>query len=211
MKKFLLPIGVICLTLFLLVACSDKDAGNENNEKEEENEENVDEIDVELTIEELSDTLIKALDNRDMELVATYVHPEKGLLFSPYVYVTDAAVVLNKNEVDQMMDRDQIKQWGIYDGKGSPIELAPSEYFDEFLDMTPFLEPDDILINDLQERGNTLNNVQEVFPDAQIIEYYNGGSEEYAGIDWSSVLLVYETNANESLQLIAIIRDMWTI
>lgn len=239
MKKYLLPTMIICIALFMLAACSDKDDtedndSNENNEteevdSEEENkaessedatedateeatEDATDESDEEeFDIEELSERMVEALDDRDMEFVAKYVHPEKGLLFSPYVYVMDEAVVLNENEVASMMDSDEIYEWGTYDGKGSPIDLTPTAYMDDFMDMTPFLDPDELLIDDLKERGNTLNNVNEVFPDAQVIEYYNDGSEEYAGIDWSSILFVYETDEAGSLQLVALIRDMWTI
>lgn len=214
MRKYLLPMLIMSLALCMLAACSQKDDDKKSDSAEEKNndessqEENADE---ELSIEELSDVMIEALDERDMESVASYVHPEKGLLFSPYVYVKDDAVVLDENEVASMMESDEIYEWGTYDGKGTPIELTPADYFDEFMEMEPFLEPDDILIDDLQDRGNTLNNIDEVFPNAQVIEYYNDGSEEYAGIDWSSIVFVYETDAAGSLQLLAIIRDMWTI
>lgn len=181
------------------------------NEDETQDNENLTEENDKLDIQTLSNNIIKALDERDMETISTYVHPEKGLLFSPYIYVTEDAVVFDKSEVSGMLESEEKFNWGDYDGKGTPIELTPAEYFDKFLDMAPFLNQDEILIDNLQDRGNTKNNVKETFTDAQIIEYYNEGSEEYGGIDWNSILLIYEEDEAGQLQLIAIIRDMWTI
>lgn len=165
----------------------------------------------EADMEDLSDEIIEALDERDMEAVATYVHDEAGLIFSPYVYVEEDAVLFAAEDVASMLDSSEPLVWGNYDGEGSPIELTPEEFFEEFLDMTPFLEANDVLVDDLQDRGNTTNNIAEAFPDARVVEYYNDGSEEYAGIDWESVNLVYEENEVGQPQLVALIRDMWTI
>lgn len=173
-----------------------------------ENNESTDEDNEQLEIEPLSDKIITALDEKDMETVARYVSPEKGLLLSPYVYVIEEAVVFDKSDVRSMLEVDEKYKWGNYDGKGTPIELTSSEYFDEFLDMTTFINEDEILIDDLQARGNTKNNIEETFPDPRVIEYYNEGTEEFTGIDWSSLLLVYDEDDSGELYLVAIVRDM---
>lgn len=180
---------------------SDKNAGNDHSTNEEH----------ELTMRELSDEIIEALDNKDMQTVTQYVHPEKGLLFSPYVYVEEDAVVFEKSEVASILDSEEIYDWGNYDGKGTSIKLTPSEYFDEFIETKPFLVPDDVIENDPQDRGNTINNIEETFPRGQMIEFYDEGSEEYAGIDWLSINLIYEEDGLGALKLVAIVGDMWTI
>lgn len=181
---------------------SDADEPDNNNDTDAEEE---------ADVQEVSDKIITALDERDMDTVAEYVDPEKGLTFSPYVYVTDDAVRFDKEDVPSMLDSDEAFVWGDYDGKGDPIELTPADYFDEFIDMEPYLEPDDVLVDDPQDRGNTKNNIKDVFPNTTVIEYYNDGSDEYGGIDWQSVDLVYDENDTGELQLVAIVRDMWTI
>lgn len=209
MKKVFLQIIPIMAIILLLSACN----GNENMNQEEtdKSEDNNEAVEEPLTLREISDEIIKALDTRDMDTIANYVDPEDGLLFSPYVYVIDEAVVFEKNEVASLLESNEKYNWGSYDGKGTPIELTPSEYFDEFLNMTAYQDPDSVLKNDPQHRGNTKNNLKERFPEAELIEYYADGSEEYAGMDWSSIYLVYKKDDTEHLQLIAIIRDMWTI
>lgn len=204
---------VLGMSLFqgdLLQMAGDKDENNEelndtNDDDETKQEERLD-------IRELSDKIIVALNKRDMQTVAEHVDPEKGLIFSPYVYIDESVQVFNKSDVSSMLDNEEIFVWGDYDGKGTPIELTPTEYFDEFLDVKPQLNPDDVLVDEFTVRGNTINNILDVFPDATVIEYYHEGSEEYAGIDWSSINLVYEQDDETgALQLVAIVRDEWTI
>lgn len=184
------------------------DPNTDNGENREQTDKGDDKL---LTPEEISNQLVQAIESKDMKTIADFVHPEKGLLFSPYVHVNDDAVVIEQTDIANLLASDEVFTWGVYDGKGTPIELTSAGYFEVFLDMTPYKEPDEILINNLQNRGNTLNNIREKFPNATIIEYYHDGSEEYAGIDWSSVLFVFEEDVNGVIQLIAIIRDMWTI
>lgn len=189
----------------------DDQEADTDDEKMEPEENNDSEAEENLSGEEISNIVIEAVMQEDWQTIANYVHPEKGLLLSPHVHVEDDAVVIEKDKVSSLLASEEVFDWGLYDGKGTPIELTPAEYVEEFLDMTPYEQPDEILVNDLQDRGNTINNVQEKYPDAEIIEYYYGGSEEYAGIDWSSVLFVYEKSESGDVQLIAIVRDMWTI
>lgn len=184
----------------------DKVDGSADNDKNSDKEDNK-----LLTPEEISEQLVEAIEREDMVTIAHFVHPEKGLLFSPYVHVDDSAVVIEQVDIANLLLSDEVFTWGVYDGKGTPIELTPAGYFEKFLDMTPYEETEEILINDLQNRGNTINNMREKFPNATIIEYYHEGSEEYGGNDWSSVLFVFEEDIDGVNQLIAIIRDMWTI
>ncbi|MUV36683.1 hypothetical protein JNUCC1_00487 [Lentibacillus sp. JNUCC-1] len=163
-------------------------------------------------IREASDEILQAIKQRDMKSIAEMAHPDKGVLFSPYVYVEENAVNVSKDELSDLMQEPDQRLWGHYDGSGKPIELTPKAYFDEFLDVSKYLnDPDEVLIDDPQHRGNTVNNVKETFPDSKIIEYYDGGSEEYAGIDWSSIILVYEKDDSGKWKLVAVVRDMWTI
>ncbi len=187
-----------------------EDGTTEENDSESDNDDEENEPQP-LALFELSDLLIEAMSQDDWETVSEFVHPNEGLLFSPYIYIDEDAVIIDQEDVANLPNSDEIFTWGVYDGKGSPIELTPEDYFEEFLEMTPFLEPDEVLIDTPQDRGNTINNVTEVFPNAHIVEYYHAGSEEYSGIDWSSVLLVFLEDEDGTNQLVAIIRDMWTV
>lgn len=168
-------------------------------------------ISLQKDIKKLSKTIIKALNEYDMETIALYVNKEKGLLFSPYVYVTEEAVKFEQAELTTLLEDDKTYIWGDYDGKGTPIELTPKHFFDEFMDIEQLLDPDDVFIDDPQDRGNTENNIHDVFPDETVVEFYDEGSEAYAGIDWSSINLVYAKDEEGIYTLVAIVRDVWTI
>lgn len=223
MQKTYSIILILLTCSFLLIACTKNDNNSVEDEKKPEQEENngantipentedEPEESESLNVEEISNEIIEAIIDKDMKTIAKYVHPEKGLLFSPYIYVEEDAVVIDKKDIQTLLKSNHVFNWGLYDGKGTPIQLTATDYFDAFLDMTPYLEPDEILIDLLQERGNTLNNIDEKFPNSKVIEYYYDGSEEFSGIDWSSVLFIYDEVENGMYNLRAIIRDMWTI
>lgn len=229
MKNKYLLLSIVFTFSLVLAACTNGNTSNteesnpnkpeingdvdesQGNSDDPYNNDSDSETPVSFTAEEITEQMIGAIADEDMETLAQHVHPEQGLLFSPYVHVQDDAVVVDQEDVANLLASNDVLTWGLYDGKGTPIELTPAAYFEEFLDLSPFEEPTDILINDLQDRGNTTNNIDDKFPTATVIEYYNEGSEEYAGIDWSSILFVYEEDTNGDDKLIAIIRDMWTI
>ncbi|WP_226037869.1 hypothetical protein [Aquibacillus saliphilus] len=163
------------------------------------------------SIEEKAQTILQAINNRNAEVLANHVHSEKGLLFSPYVFVEEDAVVIKKTNARTMLDDNQEYLFGQFDGSGKPIEMTISEYFEEFLSIEALLDPDEILVDQPKQRGNTINNIKEVFPDAKVVEFYQSGSEEYEGMDWSSVNLVFEQNQDGVWKLVAIVKDQWTI
>lgn len=165
-----------------------------------------------VTLDDIADEVIVALNGRDMTTIDTYVHASKGLLFSPYVNVKPDAIHISKQEIPTLLDSIDVLDWGIYDGIGSPILLTPSDYFDEFLDMSLFLQPDAVFVNEFPEqRGNMINNLIEVFPESLLVEYYHEGTDQYSGMDWESVILVFLQDEAADYYLIAIVRDMWTI
>ncbi|KGX90147.1 hypothetical protein [Pontibacillus marinus] len=73
--------------------------------------------------------------------------------------------------------------WEEADGSGKPIELTPREYFDRFVYNQSFEDPDEILVNEIKQRGNTKNNIKEAFPNSHVVEFYRSGTEENGGMD----------------------------
>ena len=73
-----------------------------------------------------------------------------------------------------------------------------------------FIKAEQIGINSVVRSGNSLENVKDVFPDAEFVEFHFPGSEEYGQIDWESLKLVFE-DYNGKRKLIAIIHSQWTV
>lgn len=169
-------------------------------------------IDPQIALEAAADEVIIALNDRDMAAIDAYVHASKGLIFSPYINVKPDAVHIPKQEIPTLLARTDVLVWGEYDGIGTPIALTPADYFDEFLDLSLFLQPDEKLVNaNPEQRGNMINNLIELFPESLFVEYYHEGTVEYAGMDWESVVLVFLQDESADYYLIAIVQDKWTI
>ncbi|WP_117168682.1 hypothetical protein [Paraliobacillus sediminis] len=168
-------------------------------------------LDQQVSVEQKAEEIIRALANKEMAFISNTVHEEKGLLFSPYIYIEEDAITFEKNEVTNLLEDMETYLWGNYDGSGKPIEQTPNEYFEEFIDAEPLLDPDEVRVDSFEQRGNLINNIEDVFPEAKVIEFYTEGSDEYEGMDWSSINLVFEQNEHDIWKLVAIVTDQWTI
>ncbi len=158
------------------------------------------------SLKQQANKVLTLLTNENMEALANQVHPEKGLLFSPYVYVKSNAVTFSRDEIANLLEVNSVYEWGSQDGSGKPIKLTPSDYFDEYVNASFFSNADEINVNNLKNRGTMLNNIRDVFPNAQTVEFYQNGKEELA---WESLTLVFE-DVDGSRKLVAIVHGEWT-
>lgn len=155
--------------------------------------------------------VIDVLNRTDMNTLAGFVHEEQGLLFSPYVNVSDDDLVFQQEQIANFNEDNQVYYWGDYDGSGYPIELTPREYFDAFIHEEVLVDSDQLFVDASNQHGNVLNNLAEVFPEAAIVEAHYQGTEDEAYINWFSLHFVFEQNQHDSWKLVAIVSDQWTI
>jgi hypothetical protein len=165
-----------------------------------------------ITIAETSDKIIRAISNKDSELISEFVHPFKGVRFTPYTYVsTEKDVVLNQEEVKNFFNDQTIYTWGFYDGIGGDIYLTSSQYYDDFIYTADFVNAEDIGYNEVLSIGNMSENQFAVYNNAIVVEYYfSGFNPEFGGIDWQSLRLVFEQYEGD-WKLVGIIHNQWTI
>lgn len=144
--------------------------------------------------------------------MAEYVHPDKGVRFTPYTYVsTEHDVVFYPEAARNLFSDENQYLWGSYDGTGWDILLTPAEYYDRFVYSHDFANAPQVGYNEFLSFGNMLENQFEVYPDAVIVEYYFPGFEaQYEGMDWKSLRLVFEQHQG-SWKLVGIIHNEWTI
>jgi hypothetical protein len=84
------------------------------------------------------------------------------------------------------------------------------QYIDKFVYNADFLNAEKTAYNQVIGKGNSLNNLGEVFPNHPFIEYYfSGFDEKYAGMDWTSLRLVFKLHQG-NYYLVAIVHDQWT-
>lgn len=175
-------------------------------------------LESELNAEGSNNLLVKVIEviglikDKDMTGLSTYVHPTKGLRFTPYPYIdVQKDLVFAADQVADLAQNTEVYTWGSYDGKGDPINLAFNDYYDEFIYDEDFANPHMIGNNVAIGTGNTIDNVKEAYPDGYFIEFYFKGFEpKYEGIDWRALKLVFEEE-NGTWYLVGIVHGQWTI
>ena len=155
---------------------------------------------------------VTALKERDWAALALAAHPEKGVRISPYVHVdTKQDVVLTREEIKRLQDDKTLRTWGTYDGSGEPIKLTFAEYYDKFLYNHDYAKPEKSAYDEPIGKGNTVNNIKEVYPGSHFVEYYFSGFDpKVHGMDWASLILVFEEKGG-AWYLTGLVRNQWTI
>ena len=172
------------------------------------------------SLEATADSVLRLLHNDQWEALSEMVHPERGVTFSPYAYVDPLEVVTLSRENVAGIDADStVYLWGVEDGSGNEIRATPLVFIDQWITDRDFTAAQRGARDQVSVSGNILNNLPHAFydepPDVSareitFIEYYLEGSEQYSGMDWAALRLVFE-RVEERWYLLGIVRDRWTI
>lgn len=156
-------------------------------------------------------TVLFALKNQDFVTLATFVWPQ-GLRFSPYENVniwTD--IVLDTVVVKNALSISSSRIWGTYDWSWAPIDLWIGQYFEKFVNDADYANAPEVIYNQSTQRGNTINNIAQVYQGKSRVEYYFSGFDaQYEWMDRKSLTLVFEQE-NGQRYLIGIIHGQRTI
>jgi hypothetical protein len=165
------------------------------------------------TVLEAASSVIITLRNGDMTTLTSWVHPYKGVRFSPYSYVnTNTDLAFKKDELQSLMEDSTKHVWGNFAGSGEPIDMTYANYHQQFIYDVDFITDADIAINEVLGKGNTVNNIYEAYPKEShdFVEYHIKGIEPtFEGMDWRSLRLVFE-KLGDDFALVGIIHDQWT-
>ncbi|WP_027962975.1 hypothetical protein [Halalkalibacillus halophilus] len=162
--------------------------------------------DTQTIVQEQANEVIQALAEEDFEVLAGFVHEQQGLLFSPYVNLSDDDLVFSAEEVRDFNVDDTVYEWGVEDGSGFPIELTPAEFIQEHIYQRDYHNADEITYNDFESRGTMENNLEEFFTEPEVIEFYVAGESDF---EWNSLYVVFEESEDGSYRLVALVNDEW--
>ncbi len=161
-------------------------------------------------LKKINQIVIKLIKNRDISALSKYAHPKKGIMFSPYSDLkNNDNQIIEKKELVKIYEKNEELVWGEYDGTGTRILLTFDNYFDRFIYDEDFIEYEPNY-DSIMGTGNTLENMNSVFPNARSVEYYTPGTEKYAYMDWKSLRLLYEIYRGK-YYLVAVVHNEWTI
>lgn len=149
---------------------------------------------------------------KDMAALSAYVHPSKGLMFSPYVHINSTFdQVFTPQEVADLPSNTTEYDWGYY--YGTPVEtqilLDFNDYYDEFIYDEDFLNANIIGVNAVVSYGDIIDNIADEYPDAEYLEFYIITSQDNNNIYWRSLKVAFEEVGGQ-YKLMGIIHGQWT-
>lgn len=153
----------------------------------------------------------QALANSNYASIIKDIHPTRGVRFSMYAYVRpERDKVFSRAQFTQYLQQSKVRfTWGDLDGTGDLLITPLPEYLDTWVDGSKFNNAS-VKVNKVQQNGNTINNLKEIYPKSEVVEFYYKGSNEYEGMDWRALRLVFDDYQGRRY-LVAIINSQWTV
>ncbi len=149
----------------------------------------------------------EALRDGDFAALSKLVHPERGLVVTPYSTVNlTSDQWFTAADVTALASDATSYVWGLNPITGEMLELSPSQFFSKHLYDRDYAHASVVTVNTLATQGNALENVSEVFPEAIFVDLHDPGQE---GV-WSTLRLVFESYRGE-LRLVALIHSQYTV
>ena len=168
--------------------------------------------DVDNDIVETACKAAELIKTESFDRLAEMVHPNDGVFFSPYSNIdlnTDKH--FTAEQVANFAADETAYQWGYTDGEGAPINLTPKQYFKKYVFDQDYTAAPIIGRNYIVKSGNSIENVQDVFPDCQFVEFHFPSlDKQYEGLDWCTLRIVLR-EYQETYKIVAVIHDQWTI
>jgi len=163
-------------------------------------------------IETVDSEIIILLNQRNYTQLANYIHPEKGVRFTPYSESKATDQLLTKEEFLDNIKTDPTLNWGYYanpdNPEGFPIELTLNEYLETFVYQGDYINSDVIGYNE------RVNHHFFFLPEFEHIEYKDSIVVEHFIdddlYDFLSIKIVYQ-KYEESWYIVAFINNEWTI
>lgn len=167
-------------------------------------------IDKPALLQKQATQVLDMLARSDFESLAGQIEPNGTLLFSPYGYIDTASA--RRFDRTSLLVLGKLKDkllWGQYDGSGEDIRLSAEAYMADFVNDKPYRQSDSTLVNNTAASAS-VNNIADIFPGCDYVEFYCNGSDQYSGMDWGALRLVFRM-AGDKLYLVAVVHDEWTI
>ncbi len=163
------------------------------------------------TVKAVAQEVVLAFEKKDYNELIKYFS-DKGVVFSPYATLSPKKQMrFTADEFLAAVKSNKEFKWGQYDGTGEEIKLSVAAYLKKFVTKANFSEAEAISFDAVMKRGNSINNIFDVYPNAHYVEFHFSGLDpKYEGMDWTSLRLVFE-RIGEEYYLIAVVQDQWTV
>ncbi|MEM9651250.1 MAG: SH3 domain-containing protein [Actinomycetota bacterium] len=150
------------------------------------------------------------LSENGTELLDPFV-PEEGITFSANAYVSpDPQRRVRIRRPQLGTGQDQLRIWGYSDGVGTAIVDTIGGWIGRYRRSPALLEPDVVGVDERIGLSNTVANLPDAFPAANVVEFHRRGRGELVDFNWSSIRLAFEERPSGWV-LVAVTADTWTI
>ncbi len=156
--------------------------------------------------------ILTAFQNKDYDSLASFIHPDEGLRFSPYCYVDSIDDrIVSANWIRKQAGAKQKRiLWGYIDNTMEPIKETFDDYVKGFVLDKDFLHPEHLKVNEIIGRGNTISNIHEMYKGCDFTEsHFEGIDKDAARMDWRSLRLVFKLKDGK-YYLVGVVHDEWT-
>lgn len=167
-------------------------------------------INKETALKAANEAVLQALHDKNYKRFSEFIHPEKGIRFSMYAFVSpEGDKLFSKSDFIKYQPTKTIFTWGLLDGSGDPYQSTITDYLIKWAYSKDFATGQ-VSINEFQGMGNSLNNLKEIYPKADFTENFVKGSESNPEMDWKCLRLVFEPFQGK-YYLVGVVNDQWTI
>ena len=154
----------------------------------------------------------RAIQRGGWATLAAYVHPDRGVTFTPYSTVDPASdLTFTADQIKNLAQDQNVYTWGFEDGRGDPIKMTILEYFTRYVYDEDYTMAPEIGIDRIMTGGNALENLAEAYPGCRFVDFsFPSADPVNDGLDWSSLKLVFQPGA-EHWYLVGVVHGEWTI
>lgn len=155
---------------------------------------------------------MNALESEDYSTLASIIHKEKGVRFTPFSTVNlECDLVLSSEAIKNIESDSEIYSWGLNSATGSTILMPISTYIEKFVTPLAYSKAPHLAIDSVLLHGNALENVAEAYPGCRFIDFsFRSIDPDLNGSDWSSLKLVFEVDDN-AWYLVGVVHSEWTL
>ncbi len=148
----------------------------------------------EFVIKEQNKTILKAIRFQNFKFLESFIHPKKGLRFSPQSYFLTKDIIVSANDWSEFYGSEKELVWG-KDSANQAIKMNFADYYDNYIYDEDYKNFDEIYYNPQHSRVNIVENIRRIYPAAIVVEFHINETA-VLGKEWSILRLVYEQHKN---------------
>ncbi len=123
----------------------------------------------------------------------------------------DSDLSFTADQIKGLAQDQTVYTWGFEDGRGDPIKMTISQYFQRYVYDRDYTQAVEIGIDRIMTGGNALENLTEAYPGCRFVDFsFPSADPVNDGLDWSSLKLVFQPG-NERWYLVGVVHGEWTI